>query len=404
MLMRRIPAAAVMASAVGARFASGSSMDFLLNPTPEHAMLRETISKFAKERVGPQARDADVNQTFNTELFRELGALGAMGITVPEKFGGAGMDATASVIVHHELCKYDAGFTLAYLAHAVLFVNNFVNSANEAQIAKYLPGVLSGDVIGSMCMSEPGAGTDVLGMTTTATRNANGNYVIKGSKIWITNATKADVFIVYAKLDGKITSFIVERGMKGFSTGPKIDKCGMRASHMCQVFFDDVEVPKENLLGEECKGVKSMMRNLEIERITLAAMSVGIADRCCDEMQKYAKERKAFGQSIAGFGQIQRYIAESYAETEAAKAYTYAVSRSISATTQNRIGSDAAKLFATPVAKRVADNAIQVMGGMGYSRDMPVERLWRDAKLLEIGGGTLEAHHKNMTKDLLAQL
>ena len=249
-------------------------------------------------------------------------------------------------------------------------------------------------------MSEPGAGTDVLGMTTNAVKNGNGDYLINGSKVWITNGTVADVFLVYAKLNGKITAFIVERSFKGFSSGPKIDKCGMRGSQMCQLYFDNMVVPKENLIGEEGKGVVHMMRNLEIERVTLAGMAIGIAEQCVELMTDYAKQRKAFGQPIINYGQIQRYIAEGFAETEAAKTLTYAVSRSVAPGVQNRIGSDAAKLFASPVSKRVADNAMQVMGGMGYSRDMPVERLWRDAKLLEIGGGTLEAHHKNLAKDL----
>eukprot|EP00656_Telonema_subtile_P046040 TRINITY_DN52359_c0_g1_i1.p1 TRINITY_DN52359_c0_g1~~TRINITY_DN52359_c0_g1_i1.p1 ORF type:complete len:312 (-),score=53.16 TRINITY_DN52359_c0_g1_i1:61-888(-) len=269
---------------------------------------------------------------------------------------------------------------------------------------RYLPGVLDGSVIAGMGMSEPEAGTDVLGMRTTATKNAAGTYVINGSKIWITNGTVGDLFLVYAKLDGKITSFIVERSFKGFTNGPKIDKCGMRGSHMCQLFFENVEVPKENLLGEEGKGVIHMMRNLELERLTLAAMAVGIADSCVEQMTRYANDRKAFNTPIINFGQMQRYIAESFAETEAAKTLTYAVSRSVAPGVANRIGSDAAKLFASPVAKRAADNAMQVMGGMGYSRDMPVERLWRDAKLLEIGGGTIEAHHKNLAKDLVRLL
>ena len=386
--------------AVSARCFTSPGMDFLLNPTPEHSMLRDTIAKFAKDKVGPQARATDISMEFNTKLFRELGDLGVMGITIPEVDGGAGMDATAAVIVHHELSKYDPGFTLAYLAHSMLFVNNFYNGASEDQKKRYLPGVLDGSVIAGMGMSEPEAGTDVLGMRTTATKNAAGNYVINGSKIWITNGTVGDLFLVYAKLDGKITSFIVERGFKGFTNGPKIDKCGMRGSHMCQLFFEDVEVPKENLLGEEGKGVIHIMRNLELERLTLAAMAVGISDSCVEQMTRYAADRKAFNNPIINFGQIQRYIAESFAEGEAAKTLTYAVSRSVAPGVANRIGSDAAKLFASPVAKRAADNAMQVMGGMGYSRDMPVERLWRDAKLLEIGGGTIEAHHKNLAKDL----
>ncbi|CBZ28190.1 putative isovaleryl-coA dehydrogenase [Leishmania mexicana MHOM/GT/2001/U1103] len=396
----RRPATCGWTAAATMTSASRAFMD-LYNPTPEHAALRETVAKFSREVVDRHAREDDMNGHFNRDLFEQLGDLGVMGVTVPEADGGAGMDAVAAVIVHHELSKYDPGFCLAYLAHSMLFVNNFYYSASPAQRARWLPKVLTGEHVGAMGMSEPSAGTDVLGMRMTAKKDSNGNYVLNGSKIWITNGTVADVFLIYAKVDGKITAFAVERGMKGFTQGPKIDKCGMRASHMCQLFFEDVVVPAENLLGEEGKGMVGMMRNLELERVTLAAMAVGIAERSVELMTSYASERKAFGQSISNFGQIQRYIAEGYADTEAAKALVYSVSHNVHPDNKNRLGSDAAKLFATPIAKKVADSAIQVMGGMGYSQGMPVERLWRDAKLLEIGGGTIEAHHKNITKDLL---
>ncbi|KAG5475325.1 hypothetical protein LSCM1_03438 [Leishmania martiniquensis] len=376
----------------------------LYNPTPEHAALRETVAKFSREVVDRHAREDDINGHFNRDLFRQLGELGVMGVTVPEADGGAGMDAVAAVIVHHELSKYDPGFCLAYLAHSMLFVNNFYHSASPAQRARWLPKTLTGEHVGAMGMSEPSAGTDVLGMRMTAKKDGSGNYVLNGSKIWITNGTVADVFLIYAKVDGNITAFVVERGTKGFSQGPKIDKCGMRASHMCQLFFDDVIIPAENLLGVEGKGMMSMMRNLELERVTLAAMAVGIAERSVELMTSYASQRTAFGQPICRFGQVQRHIAEGYADSEAAKAFVYAVSHSVRPDNKNRLGSDAAKLFATPIAKKVADSAMQVMGGMGYSKGMPVERLWRDAKLLEIGGGTIEAHHRNIAKDLIKGL
>jgi len=381
------------------RSITSPGMDFLMNPTDEHMQLRETIAKFAKEEVGPQARERDISMEFNMPLFKKLSDLGANGVTIPVEDGGAGMDATAAVIIHHELSKYDPGFCLAYLAHSMLFVNNFYHAANEQQRAKYLPKALSGEWICGMGMSEPGAGTDVVGMQTKAELQGD-YYVLNGSKIWITNGPMGDCFLVYAKVDGRISAFIVERGFEGFSSSPKIDKCGMRGSQMCQLFFENVKVPKENLLGKEGGGLIHMMRNLEIERLALGAMAVGIADRCVDMMVDYSKERKQFKQSIMNFGQIQKYIGDSFAETEAAKTLVYAVSRSVDPNSANRIGSDAAKLFAAPVSKRVADNAMQVMGGMGYSKDMPVERLWRDAKLLEIGGGTLEAHQKNLMKDL----
>jgi isovaleryl-CoA dehydrogenase len=309
------------------------------------------------------------------------------------------MDAVAAVIVHHELSKYDPGFTLAYLAHAMLFVNNFYWCSNAEQRKRYLPKVLSGEWVGGMGMTEPGAGTDVMGMSTRAVRDGDA-YVLNGTKTYITNACEGFCFLVYAKLDGKIASFVVDRNCPGFATSPHIPKLGMRGSTMAELIFEDCRVPRENLLGGEAEGLAHMMRNLEIERLTLAAQSVGIAERCVDIMVRYAAERESFGQPLNRFGQIQRYIAEGYAKTEAAKALVYNVARSIGPNNRNRIGSDAAKLFAGPVGKEVADFAIQVLGGAGYCREWPAERLWRDAKLIEIGGGTLEAHQKNMTKDL----
>ena len=272
-------------------------------------------------------------------------------------------------------------------------MNNFFHAANDEQRSRFLEKTMSGEMIGAMGMSEPSAGTDVLGMQTTAERQGD-YYVLNGGKTWITNGTHADVYIIYAKVEGKVTAFLVERGMEGFSNGRKIDKCGMRGSTMCELFFTDCKVPVANRLGEEGGGVLCMMRNLELERLTLAAMSVGIAERCVEVMFDYAQQRRAFGKPIGDFGQIQKYVTEGFAKTEAAKALTYSVARSVSPTTQNRIGTDAAKLFATPVGKEVADAAIQVLGGMGYTRDMPVERLWRDAKLLEVccWGGSFFAH------------
>lgn len=374
-------------------------LDELCNPTEEHRLLRQTVRELTEQRIEPQADEHDRSGTLNRELLRECGRLGLLGITVPAEDGGAGMDTTAAVIAHHEMAKSDPGFTLAYLAHAMLFVNNFYWNANAEQRARYLDKVISGEWVGCMGMTEPGAGTDVLGMQTTARREGD-HYVLNGRKIFITNAPDADIFLIYAKLDGKITTFVVERGFKGISTGAPIHKMGMRASTMSEVILDDCIVPKANLVGEEGRGLVHMMRNLEIERLTLAAMSLGIADRCMQIMTEYAVQRKAFGQPIAAFGQIQRYIGESYAKTEAARALIYAVARTVRHDTRNRLGSDASKLFAAPVGKEVADNAMQVLGGYGYCDEYKVERLLRDAKLLEIGGGTLESHQKNITREL----
>ena len=378
---------------------SHPTSDALFNPTDEHRMLRQTVADFARKEVDPQAATYDERGVLNVELFRKAGELGLLGITVPEEDGGAGLDALAAVIVHHELSKYDPGFCLAYLAHSMLFVNNFYHCSNAEQRERYLAKVISGEWIGGMGMTEPGAGTDVLGMTTTA-RRVGDSWVLDGTKTYITNACEAFCFLVYAKVDGKITAFLVDRECPGFSTSQHIDKLGMRGSTMAELIFEGCKVPLGNLLGEVGGGLTHMMRNLEIERLTLAAMSVGIADRCVEIMVRYANERKTFGEPLNRYGQIQRYIGDGYAMTEAAKALVYNVARDVSPGSRARIGSDAAKLFAAPVGKQLADSAMQVMGGAGYCREFPVERLWRDAKLLEIGGGTLEAHQKNLTKDL----
>ncbi len=373
--------------------------DLLFNPTDEHRMLREMVADFTRAEVEPQAAAHDEKGELNVELFGKLGELGLLGITIPEEAGGSGMDTVAAVIAHHELSKSDPGFCLAYLAHSMLFVNNFFFAANEEQRDRYLAKTISGEWIGGMGMTEPGAGTDVLGMSTTAVRDGD-HYVLNGTKTYITNGCEGYVFLVYAKTNGRISAFIVDRDCPGFSTSQHIDKLGMRGSTMSELIFEDCRVPATNLLGDEGGGLVHMMRNLEIERLALAAMSVGIADRCVQIMIRHGQERESFGQPINRYGQIQRYIADGYAMTEAAKCLVYNVARDVSPDVQNRIGSDAAKLFAAPVGKMVADYAMQVMGGSGYCKEYPVERLWRDAKLLEIGGGTLEAHQKNLTKDL----
>jgi isovaleryl-CoA dehydrogenase len=371
----------------------------LFNPTEQHAALRELVANFTRDEVEPQAEAFDRKQELNRPLFQRTAEMGLLGITIPEEDGGAGMDATAAIIIHHELSKADPGFCLAYLAHSMLFVNNFYWGANAFQKEKYLAKVLDGTWVGGMGMTEPGYGTDVVGMKTTAVRDGN-HYVLNGTKTYITNGPDGHCFLVYAKTGGKISAFLVDRDCPGFSTSQPIHKMGMRGSTMSELIFEDCRVPAENLVGEEGHGLVHMMRNLEIERLALAAMSLGIADRSLDIMVKHAQERIAFGQSINRFGQIQRFIGEVYAETEAARCLIYQVARGIGPNRQDRLGSDAAKLFAAPVGKKAADACMQVMGGSGYCTEYPVERLLRDAKLLEIGGGTLESHQKNITKDL----
>ncbi|MEC8192393.1 MAG: acyl-CoA dehydrogenase family protein [Myxococcota bacterium] len=371
----------------------------MFSPSEEHEMLRAMVAEFTNEHVEPQAETFDEKECLNVELFRALGELGLLGVTIPAEAGGAGMDTVAAVIVHEELSKSDPGFCLAYLAHSMLFVNNFYHCSTQEQRDRYLSKVLSGEWVGAMGMSEPGHGTDVVGMQTTAVRDGD-SYILNGVKTWITNGPEAHVALVYAKTDGRISAFIVDRDCPGFSTSPHIPKMGMRSSSMSELIFDDCVIPSTNLLGDEGQGLHHMMRNLEIERLTLAAMSTGIAERCLDVMIRYGEERVAFGQPINRFGQIQRYIADSFAMTQAARCLVYQVAHNVAPDIRNRIGSDAAKLFAAPVGKIVADNAMQVMGGAGYCREFPLERLLRDAKLLEIGGGTLESHQKNLTKDL----
>ncbi len=384
----------------------------LFNPSEEHKMLRQTIRDFVSNEVEPQAHEYDKKEKFNLALFRKLGELGLLGITVPPEFGGSEMDAIAATIVHEELSVSDPGFTLAYLAHSMLCVNNFYVNANDDQRRRYLPKLCTGEWVGAMAMSEPDYGTDVLGMKSTAVKKGD-KYILNGRKMWITNGaiddnkTPCDVVLVYARTGGTdakpaISTFTVHKGARGYSVGQKImDKLGMRASNTAELVFDNCEVALADRIGEEGESLKHMMRNLEIERLTLSAMSLGIARRSLDVMIKYANERKAFGKPISDFGQIQKFISESYSEFMAARTFCYNVAAHIDLSKAGqRLDSDASKLFAAPMAKRVADRAIQVLGGYGYVGEYVVERMWRDAKLMEIGGGTLEAHQKNMSRDL----
>jgi isovaleryl-CoA dehydrogenase len=385
----------------------------LLNPTEEHQMLRQTVREFVESEVESQAMEYDRKELFNLPLFKKLGELGLLGITVPDTYGGSGMDATAAVIAHEEISASDPGFCLAYLAHAMLCVNNVAVNANEEQKKRWLPQLCSGEWVGAMAMSEPHVGTDVLGMKTTAVKKG-GDYILNGRKMWITNGctdekgTPADAVLVYARTGEaggrpQISTFLVEKGHAGYTVGQKIkDKLGMRGSNTAELVFQDCKVPAANLIGTEGESMKHMMRNLEIERLTLAAMSLGIARRSLDIMVKYADEREAFGKPLSFFGQIQKMIGDSYAEYRAASTYTYETARRMKLESHGgRLDSDGVKLFASTAAKQIADRAIQALGGYGYVGEYVVERLWRDAKLLEIGGGTLEAHQKNITRDLI---
>ncbi|KAL1495976.1 hypothetical protein AB1Y20_014616 [Prymnesium parvum] len=386
----------------------------IFNPSPEHAALREMVRSFVNAEVEPQALQYNREERFNHALFRRAGELGLLGVTVDPEYGGAGMDATAACIVHEELSASDPAFCLSYLAHSQLFVNNLARNGSADQRARWLPAACRGEAIGGMGMSEPGAGTDVLAMRTTAKKQPDGGFLLNGAKMWITNGCVddtqlGDLYLVYARTAGAdvkpskaVSLFLVEKGMRGFSLGQRIkDKCGMRASPTAELVFEDVHLPAENLVGAEGGATVCMMRNLEIERVVLAAMAVGIARRSLEVMNSYASERKAFGQPLSSFGQIQRHVAESYAEYMAGKTYLYQTSNALDLESAgNRLDTDGVKLFCTTMGKNVADRAVQVLGGYGYIGDYVVERLWRDSKLLEIGGGTLESHHKNMVREL----
>jgi isovaleryl-CoA dehydrogenase len=387
----------------------------LFQPQEEHQHLRRTLHEFVLAELEPQALEHDRSEKWNQALFKKLGTLGLLGVTVPEIYGGSGMDAVAACIVHEELSWSDPACCLSYLAHSMLCANNIAVNGSETQKKSYLPKLCSGEWIGAMGMSEAGAGTDVLAMQTKAEKKGS-DYVVNGRKMWITNgtldegSTPCDVLLLYAqsgKKDGKpmLSSFIIESLDKGFSVGQKIrDKSGMRASNTAELCFDQCKVPSERLVGAEGEAMLHMMRNLEIERLTLAAMAVGIARRCLEVMIAYAKERQAFGHKLHHFGQIQTHIAESFAEYQAAKIYVYQTAAELKlGQAGQRLNSDGVKLFATPVAKRIADRAIQVLGGYGYVGEYHVERLWRDSKLLEIGGGTLESHQKNIVRDLVRE-
>jgi isovaleryl-CoA dehydrogenase len=373
------------------------------------------LRSFVQREVEPQAAGFDKKEQMNLPLLKRLGELGVHGICVSEEFGGSQLSAVGTVIAMEELSYSDPGLCLAALAHSVLLVHNLAHNGTLEQKQIFLPSLVTGERIGGLCMSEPNAGTDLLAMQTSAVLSEDKqHWVLNGQKMWITNGCLSesselgDLFLVYAKSSSSenkkgVSLFLVEKGSPGFSLGQKLkDKCGMRSSNTAELVFSDCKIPVKNLVGEQGKGMIPMMRNLEIERIALAAMSLGIARRCIDVMVKYSAERMAFGKPIASFGQIQRHIAESYAEFTACRSYVYAVANEINLEQPgNRIDSDGVKLVSTTMAKTVADRAIQVLGGYGYLGEYTVERLWRDSKLLEIGGGTLEAHQKNITADLV---
>jgi isovaleryl-CoA dehydrogenase len=362
----------------------------------EHRMLQDTVRQFAQSELAPKIEKLDHEEGFNREAFRKLGELGLLGITVPEADGGAEMGAVAATLAMEEMGAIDASSTLSYLAHSILCVNQISNNCSPELKKKILPALLSGEKLGGMGMSEPGSGSDALGMKTKAVRQGD-SYILNGTKTWITNGPVGDTFYVYAKTgDDKkaVSTFIVERGMPGFSAGKKFSKMGMRASPTGELIFDQCKVPVGNLVGEEGSSVKHLMRNLDLERVTISGISLGCARASIEYATQYAKDRKQFNKPIGSFQQIQERLSEASAWYEACRALVYNCAqmwdKGLLTGKEASMMAAKAKLQSAQMATQVGLDAIQILGGYGYTREFPVERYTRDAKLMEIGAGTNE--------------
>ena len=370
--------------------------------------LRETVHRWAQERLKPIAAAVDRDNVFPAELWREMGDLGLLGITVPEEYGGAGMGYLAHVIATEEIARVSASISLSYGAHSNLCVNQIKLNGSEEQKRRYLPGLISGEHVGALAMSEPGAGSDVVSMKLKAEKR-NGYYVLNGTKYWITNGPDADTLVVYAKTDPEagskgITAFIVEKSMKGFSTSEHFDKLGMRGSNTAQLFFDDCEVPFENVLGTEGKGVRVLMSGLDYERVVLSGIGTGIMAACMDEVMPYVATRQQFGQPIGNFQLMQGKIADMYVALNTARAYVYEVARACDRGTVTRADAAGAVLYASEQAMVQAHQAVQALGGAGFLNDSTVSRLFRDAKLMEIGAGTSEIRRMLIGRELMGAM
>jgi isovaleryl-CoA dehydrogenase len=369
-----------------------SGFDFGLGE--EADMLRETARGFAQDRIAPRAEEIDRTNTFPRDLWPELGKLGLHGITVEEEWGGSGLGYLAHCVAMEEVSRASASVGLSYGAHSNLCVNQLRRNGSEAQKRKYLPKLISGEHVGALAMSEPGAGSDVVSMRTRAEKKGD-RYVLNGNKMWITNGPVAETLIVYAKTDPDkgargITAFLVEKGMAGFRTAQKLDKLGMRGSDTCELVFENCEVPGENVLGGVNKGVNILMSGLDFERVVLAAGPLGIMQACMDAVVPYVHERKQFGAPIGTFQLVQAKLADMYVGMNAAKSYVYAVARACDEGRTTREDAAGAILYAAEGATKMALDAIQLLGGNGYINDYPTGRLLRDAKLYEIGAGTSE--------------
>jgi len=377
----------------------------------EQKMLQDTVRQFARTALGPTIEKLDHEEGVNREAFFKLGELGLLGVTVKEEDGGAGLGAVEATIVMEEMGAVDASTTLSYLAHSILCVNQIGVNGTPEQKKKYLPKLLTGEQLGGMGMSEPGAGSDALGMTTKAVKQPDGSYVVTGGKTWITNGPNGDVFYVYAKTGATkrdVSTFLIDRSMKGFSTGKKFSKMGMRASPTGELVFENVSVPEMNRVGVENGSVKMMMRNLDLERVTIAGISLGIAKGAIEAATQYAKERKQFNKPIGAFQMIQERLAEAAANYHAARCLTYDCAKAwdegIISGKEASSMSAMAKLQAAQMATKVALDAIQILGGYGYTREFPVERMMRDAKLMEIGAGTNEIMRLIIARQMLGEV
>ena len=372
------------------------------------ASLRDMVHRWAQERVKPMAATIDSTNTFPPELWTEMGELGLLGITVEEDYGGAGMSYLAHTVAVEELARASASVSLSYGAHSNLCVNQIKLNGTAEQKAKYLPGLVSGAHVGALAMSETGAGSDVVSMKLSAEKR-NDRYILNGTKYWITNGPDADTLVVYAKTDTEagprgITAFLIEKSMKGFTTSPHFDKLGMRGSNTGELIFDDVEVPFENVLGEEGRGVAVLMSGLDYERVVLAGIGLGIMAACMDEVMPYMVERRQFGQPIGSFQLMQGKIADMYTAMNSARAYVYEVAKACDRGTVTRQDAAACCLYASEEAMKQAHQAVQALGGAGFLNDAPVARLFRDAKLMEIGAGTSEIRRMLVGRELVTAM
>jgi len=381
---------------------SDVGLDFDLGETVD--LLRAQVQAFAADEIAPRAAAIDRDNAFPADLWRKMGDLGVLGITVEEDYGGAGMGYLEHVVAMEEISRASASVGLSYGAHSNLCVNQIRRNGNGPQRRRYLPRLISGEHVGALAMSEPGAGSDVVGMRTRADRKGD-RYVLNGNKMWITNGPDADVLVIYAKTDPDagprgITAFLVEKGFAGFSTAQKLDKLGMRGSNTCELVFQDCEVPEDNVLGKVGHGVNILMSGLDYERAVLAAGPLGIMQACMDAVLPYVHERKQFGQAIGEFQIMQAKLADMYTTMNAAKAYVYAVARACDRGRTTRKDAAGAILFAAEKATWMALEAIQCLGGNGYINDYPTGRLLRDAKLYEIGAGTSEIRRMLIGREL----